>query len=491
MSLLRGKRLAKMDIEALKFTASAEKDAPLIDSVVKINLAHVLTMYKAKLIDSEQALKIVTALKSIPKDFELDTTLEDVHMNVESFVLRKAKTAGGMINLGKSRNDQVSTALRMVARDYTLSLTHEIIQTVEILIQKARNHGLVLMPGYTHLQIAQPTTVAHYLTCYAEALVRDGQRLKDLYSRINLSPMGSAALAGSTLPLKRDVVARLLGFDGLLKNTMDAVSTRDFLLEFLSATMIIQINLSRMAEDIIFYSTQECRYVSIHDKFASTSSMMPQKKNAVVFEIVRAKAANMIGMLCAAASNLKGLPQAYNLDLQELNSMVWVAGDNVIDSLRLVGRIIKGLSFDENELSRGSNTGYSVATDLAEMICVRGKIPFRDAHHIVGAAIGKSNNNLEYRDLRKMIIQEAISLGYKGVEKLVPTTYDATESVKNKKSYGSPNPIFIDSILKDLTEDVGQLKMWLNKKYESLRKSATELEKELQQLEKEVRKTGV
>jgi len=491
MSLLRGKRLAKMDTEASKFTASVENDAPLIDNVVKVNLAHVLTLYKAKFINLEQTSKLVAALKSIPRDLQLDVSLEDVHMNVESFVLKKTETAGAMINLGKSRNDQVSAALRMVARDYTLILIHEIIQTVEILIQKAKDNKYLLMPGYTHLQVAQPITVAHYLTCYAEALVRDGLRLKDLYSRINLSPMGSAALAGSTIPLDRDRIARLLGFDGLLKNTMDAVSARDFLLEFLFATMIIQIDLSRMAEDLIFYSTQESGYISIHDKFASTSSMMPQKKNAVVFEIIRAKAATMIGMLCSAASNLKGLPQAYNLDLQELNPLIWTAGNNVRDSLRLLGRMIRSLNFNEDELGRGSNIGYSIATDLAEMICVKGKIPFRDAHHIVGAAIGRSDKKLDYQNLRKMIIQEASSSGYSGVEKILPATYSAIDSVKNKQSYGSPNPVFVDPVVKELAKEVELLEAWLNEKHESLVRCAAQLEEEIQQLEKEVRKFGV
>ncbi|MEM0117051.1 MAG: argininosuccinate lyase [Conexivisphaerales archaeon] len=492
MSLLRGKRLSKMDTDAANFTSSVDQDRPLLKHVVKINIAHVLSLYKSGIIGQKETFKLVAALQSIPDDLRLDSSLEDVHMNVESYVANSAGISGGLINLGKSRNDQVSTALRMVVREEILGILSEILLTVNTLVNVAKGELDRIMPGYTHLQIAQPTTLAHYLACYAQALIRDADRLKDVYGRTNLSPMGSAAFAGSTVPLNRKRVAELLGFDGLLTNSMDAVSARDFLLEFLSILAITQIDLSRMAEDMIFYSTQESSYLTIPDEFASTSSMMPQKRNAVVLETIRAKAASLIGMFCSAASNIKGLPQSYNLDLQELNSFAWTGGDTVKNSLKLVRNMISSIRFNAHKLAEGANYGYSIATDLAEIICIQAKVPFRDAHHIVGAATSrKEGKAFDYRSFRQAIVVEALSRGYKEVENVLPQKYDASESVKNKKSVGSPNPIHVEKMLNELTLISERLQTWLNQKHESLNQSELRIRNEVKELEKEVRNGGV
>lgn len=491
MNLLRGKRLKDMDKEASQFTSSAGKDSPLLEYVIKINLAHLLSLYSSGIIDSKRTFRLIEALRNIPKDLKLDTSLEDVHMNVEYYVLKYAGVDGGYLNLGKSRNDQVATTLRLTARRYTLQILEEICSMIGVLLHKIKGNLTTVMPGYTHLQPAQPTSLAHYFSCYAEAFLRDSRRFQDLYDRINLSPMGSAALAGTNVPIDRRKVADLLGFDEVLRNTMDAVSTRDFLLEFLSDSMIIQTGLSRMAEDLIFYSTQEAGYLSIPDELASTSSMMPQKKNPVVLEMIRAKAAALIGMLTCAGSNVKALPQSYNLDVQDANSLLWEAGDIVVKSIRLMAKMIMSSSFNEEKLMHGANLGYSYASDIAELICLEGMIPFREAHHIVGSAVSAlSEKTYNYKELKEAIILEAQSRGFEKIEDILPDHYDAVDCINNKRSLGSPNPIMMEKILIELKNELKDLRAWIRKKKMRIMSSERLLTIEIKKIEKEVRKAG-
>ncbi|MCX8191192.1 MAG: argininosuccinate lyase, partial [Nitrososphaerales archaeon] len=317
VDLLRGERLEEFAHEAIEYTSSVSHDEPLVKPVIMINQAHMVMLIECGLIKYEYGIKCLEALESIPHDLKLDPKLEDVHMNIESFVIKKVgEEIGGQLNLGKSRNDQVATAIRMVLREYVLDITSNLIALCKTIIQRSMEHLETIIPGYTHLQHAQPVTLAHHLLAYCEALIRDGYRLRDAYNRVNISPMGSAALATTNLKIDRELTASLLGFEGLVVNSIDAVSTRDFAVEVISDLSLLMTDLSRMAEELILWSTYEFGIVEIPDEYASTSSIMPQKKNAVVAEMIRSKTSTIYGDLIASLSILNSLPYSYNLDLQ-------------------------------------------------------------------------------------------------------------------------------------------------------------------------------
>lgn len=490
MTLLRGKRLSKMDPEAESFTSSVATDDPLLKPTIMINKAHVISLYLDGIISRDDASNILKSLSSIPDDFVLDPKLEDVHMNVESYVISKAGKSGGYLNLGKSRNDQVACALRILVREACIEIVTNSLKTAKSLLTTSEEFLEVVMPGFTHLQVAQPTTLAHYLTCYAEAIIRDSERFVDLYDRTNLSTMGASAFAGSTVPLNRKRVAELLGFEGLVHNTIDAVGSRDFLLEFLSAAMIMQLDLSRMAEDMIFYTSNEAGYISIPDGYASTSSVMPQKKNAVVFEMIRAKASSVIGFVTSAAANLKGLPQSYNLDMQELNRYILEASDIVKTSLRLTGSILSQVAIYPERMNYGASSGWSIATDMAEMLTMKERIPFRDSHYIVGAAVSAIGSDSNYAKFKKTIISEAEKKGYTLSKDSLPENYDALASINSKRSSGSPNPAHVRVIIDDLVLEIAKLEQWVEAKSKALNLSSKRLNDELNKIIEEVRNVG-
>jgi argininosuccinate lyase len=487
MSLLRGRRLARMDEEAANFTASVINDTPLLQPVININRAHIVSLAKTGVIRNSLAAVILQALDAASEGIALDTSVEDVHMSVESFISKSIGEPGGYLNLGKSRNDQVSAALRIVARQEIIRVLSAIIESVRSILSVASRNLTVEMPGYTHLQVAQPTTVAHYLCCYAECLLRDAERFKDVYKRTNLSPMGSAAFAGTTVPVDRNSVAELLGFEGLIENSMDAVSSRDFLLEFLSAAVITQLDLSRMAEDQIFFSSTGASYMKLPDEYSSTSSIMPQKKNAVVSEIVRAKAGVLVGMFTGSASILKGLNQSYNLDLQEMNSFLWRSSETLVSSLSLMSKLIRQVSFDRAALRKAANLGFGIAADLAEIISTRCGIPFRRAHHIVGATAARLRRDFSYATVRRSLIAEARAQRLELDESMLPEEYDAQHSITSKKSIGSPKPAHVRLSITHLNGEVRQLIEWTKKRESTLMRCAELLSSESGRIAKEVR----
>ena len=479
MSLLRGKRLAGMDEGAARFTASVLQDGPLLEPTVRINQAHIVSLGMDGVLDRGKAAAILSALEGAMSGFAMDPSLEDVHMNLEAFVAKSAGEAGGYMNLGKSRNDQVSTALRMRARQEILGVLRKLLGSVSALLDASSGADDALIPGYTHLQVAQPTTLSHYLLCYAEALLRDAGRLADCYGRVNLSPMGSAAFAGTTVNVNRRRVAELLGFDGIVENTMDAVSARDFMIEAISAFLIVQLDLSRLAEDLIFYSSSEASYITIPDAYASTSSIMPQKKNAAALETVRAKASSVLGMLTAAASLVKGLPQSYDLDLQEMNSLLWKSSEAVMDSLSMVAGTVRGMTYDAERSSRNALLGFGVAADLAETLCVEFGIQFRAAHHMVGAVAAGLPREYTPAQVGRLLQKEAEAGGFSVPASRVEQVCTPQASIALKKTEGSPNPSMAKATRLRLKEDAGRLGSWLDSKEASLARSTARLAEEI------------
>jgi argininosuccinate lyase len=437
-------RLGEFSSNAAKYTSSIDIDRRILDAVIDINVAHVLVLFGQKLLSKKAANNIISALTKIPHDFQLNELLEDVHMNVEDYVIsRVGKQTGGMLNLAKSRNDQVATALRMTLREDLLVLLSELLGLEEALIKRARETASFLMPGYTHLQRAQPITLGHHLLAHEESLERDLERILQCYSRVNESPMGAGALASSGFSINRRALADLLGFEGVVENSMDAVSARDFAIESIYVCAQIMNDLSRLAEEIILWTSKEFSFAEISDEFASTSSMMPQKKNAIVPEVARARSSQVAGDLVAALVIVKALPLSYNLDVQELTRNLWSSVDKTQQTVHLFSEMVRSLKFSKEVLRMATKNDETLfATEVADHLVAKYGIPFREAHARVAALIKQAESNSNFdkpftgssqRDLASIL---RVDLTKEELAKVI----DPEKILSKRNSLGSPNP---------------------------------------------------
>jgi argininosuccinate lyase len=384
--ILHGGRIGALRKDVVEFTSSIKDDVKLSKAVIAINKAHVVMLTEQKIIKQADGAKLLAALTK-HTDVKLDASSEDVHMAVEEAVLKEVgwKT-GGNLHIAKSRNDQVATAIRMALRRNLLSLMLSVVQMQESIAETAEKHTKTVILEYTHLQPAQPVTFAHYLLSYFDALERDLQRLQETYARVNLCPMGAGALATTSFPINRERVAELLGFNGVVENSIDAVGSRDFILETTAALTLIAVNLSRLAEDLIVWSSPDFGVIELPDEFASTSSIMPQKKNPEVLEVIRARASHVLGDFVASAAALKSLPSTYNLDFQEITPKLWATVENVSSALDMFVKLIPNLKVTA-DVSSKALTSFAAATELANMLVRKYNVPFRLAHKIIGALV--------------------------------------------------------------------------------------------------------
>ncbi len=381
--LLRGGRLSPVREDVAKFTSSLKDDVRLLKAVIDINMAHVVMLLEQKIIKQSNGAKLLQALVKL-STAELDASAEDVHMAVEEAVLKEAgEVEGGNLHIGKSRNDQIATAIRMELRKELLGLMRAISHVQDHLFEVAEEHMNTVILEYTHLQPAQPVTYAHYLLSHCSALERDLQRLQSVYARVNLCPLGAGALATTSFPINRDRTATILGFNGLAENSIDAVGSRDFVTEPLAVLSLLAVNLSRFAEDLIIWSSPDFGVVELPDEFTSTSSIMPQKKNPEVLEVIRARASHVLGDFVASTAVVKSLPSTYNLDFQEITPNLWASIKNVHASLDMLHKLLPKLKITNNVLAK-SNTTFVAATELANVLVRKYDIPFRKAHKIVG-----------------------------------------------------------------------------------------------------------
>jgi argininosuccinate lyase len=331
-------------------------------------------------------------------------------MNIEKALIEKVGPAGEKLHTARSRNDQVALDMRLYLRDESRHLIGLLSDLQKGFVSLAREYLGVIMPGYTHLQRAQPVMLSHHLLAYYEMFSRDKARLHDCLTRINVLPLGSGALAGTSLPIDREFVARELDFPAVSANSMDAVSDRDFMVEFLAACSLIQIHLSRLSEELVLWASQEFNFVEIADRFCTGSSIMPQKKNPDMPELIRGKSGRVVGNLMALLTVLKGLPMSYNRDLQEDKEPVFDSVDSVSQSLTVMIELLPGLSFNRDVLAHATQKGYMTATDLAEYL-VKKNIPFRQAHAVVGRAVAYSiAKGKELTDLSLEELQEFSSV---------------------------------------------------------------------------------
>jgi len=373
------------------FHSSIRFDQRLYKQDILGSIAHARMLGSVGVISEDEANQLIKGLTEILEDIqagnvEFEVGAEDIHMNVEKILTERIGLVGKKIHTGRSRNDQVALDLRLYLReeiDHTKSLTEQLVKT---LLHLAEEHLETWMPGYTHLQKAQPITLAHHLMAYVQMLLRDLGRLNDTRKRLNVSPLGSGAMAGTTFPLDREKVALELGFDGVTLNSLDGVSDRDFALEFLAASSILMMHLSRMCEELVLWSSGEFDFISMDDGYSTGSSIMPQKKNPDVAELVRGKTGRVYGDLVALLTAMKGLPLAYNKDMQEDKEPVFDAADTIQKCLLVVEPMLRTMQVHRDTMAWGAKGGFTNATDLADYMAKKG-VPFRDAHELVGRIV--------------------------------------------------------------------------------------------------------
>jgi len=366
-----------------RFTESVSFDWRLYPHDIAGSIAHAKGLAKIGVLTNAEAAKIIRRLRAIRP--EPDPSLEDVHMNVEAAL----GSVGRKLHTGRSRNDQVATDIRLWGRSEISNLKSQVSNLQKSLVTLADKNSGVIIPGYTHLQRAQPVLLAHHLLAYVEMLARDAARFDDCAKRVNVCPLGSGAIAGSTLRLAREFVAKELGFDGVTHNSMDAVSDRDFAAEFLAAAAICGMHLSRLAEDLVLWSSAEFGFIRIGDAYTTGSSLMPQKKNPDIAELVRGKTGRLYGNLVALLTILKGLPMTYNRDMQEDKEPLFDSADTLSASLQVMADMLRHTKINKAKCEAAASDPLLLATDLADFLVKQG-MPFRRAHHAVGALVAES-----------------------------------------------------------------------------------------------------
>jgi argininosuccinate lyase len=485
---LRGGRLSSKRDDVAAFTSSIKDDARLANAVIDINKAHVIMLMEQKIIKPHDAAKLLQAL-SAKLDLKMDASSEDVHMAVEEAILKKTgPEIGGNLHIAKSRNDQVTTAIRMELRKKLLDLMLSVMQMQESLAETAEKHVETVILEYTHLQPAQPVTFAHYLLSRFDALERDLQRLQGAYMRVNLCPMGAGALATTSFQINRERVAELLGFDGLMENSIDAVGSRDFVLETIAALTLTAVNLSQLTEDLIVWSSPDFGVVELPDDFTSTSSMMPQKKNPEVPEVIRARASHVLGDFVAAAAAMKGMPSTYNLDFQEVTPKLWEAVESVTSSLKMLALLIPELKVQADVSAKGLKS-FVAATEIANMLVRKYNVPFRSAHKIVGALVKTLLESKQtFKDATPTLLAK-VAKDTAGIT-LAVNAGDIDESVDPKKmveSYnvtGGPAPKEVSRALVARKKSLAEAKSNINK----LKQALEEVKKKLDSTTKSISK---
>jgi len=440
--ILKGGRLSATRSDVVDFISSLSADRRIALSTVLVNEAHVIALARCGAIKGRAAQEILKALRTLEKHEFGKRRAEDVHVLIEDSVTeRTGQEVGGFMHLGKSRNDQVVTAIRMTLRGEMLSLAQLLLGFELSLVGLARKYVTSAFPGYTHLQPAQPISFGHYIMANCFPLLRDSERLLEAYDRVNLSPMGAGALAGTSVPLDRTLTARLLGFDGTVEASLDAVGGRDFALEALGVFALTATDLSRISSDLVFYSSSEVGIINLPDEFASTSSIMPQKKNPDPLELIRAKCARVGSNFNAALTLMHGLTSGYNLDYQELTPLLWESVDELNSCLRILEALMNRIKPAKGIAAR-DYLQFTAATEIANLLVRTENLPFRTAHQKVGLLVksamsqGKSFQQMGQRDWEAALGFQLDARTFRTIIR----TIDLDNHLNAYRTAGSPNP---------------------------------------------------
>jgi len=449
MKLWDAKFKKKLDQEAEEFTSSLTVDKQLAKYDVLGSIAHTRMLAKCKIIKEKEAKKIVFALKEIGRELEKGKFLfkddEDVHTAVERHLTENIGTLGEKLHTARSRNDQIALDERLYVKDKIKEIISQITKFQKIILQVAKKEQKVIMPGYTHLQHSQPLLFSHWLLAYLEMLERDKSRFNDSYTRVDVLPLGAGAGFGTSLPIDRKFTAKILGFGKVAGNSLDAVSDRDFLIEVSSASAILMMHLSRLSEEIVLWNSSEFGFLEIDDAFATGSSLMPNKKNPDIPELVRGKAAKVYGELFALLSLMKNLPLAYNRDMQEDKKGFFEMIKIVLSSLNIYTKFLPKIKLNQERMRKMAEKGETTATDLVEYLVTKG-VPFREAHRIVGrilkhlAGSGKRLKEASLSELKKFSNKFAGDV----LERI-----KVESSVRNKNSFGGTSPNNVQARIKD------------------------------------------
>lgn len=425
----------------LDYVSSISDDVEIALIDILGSQAHVLMLHENEIITKAEAKKILLALEGLKKEkFEKKSGAEDIHELIESLVIKKAGMAsGGKMHTARSRNDQVALDIRMKIRDDIIVLCNSLLDTIEALVSLANQHQKTIMPLYTHLQQAQAGTFSHYLLAHADALLRDLSRLEDTFDRVNQCPLGAGPVGGTSIPIDRNFTAELLGFNGLVENSIDATSTRDFVAEYVSAVAILMTNLSKIAEDFVIWSSSEFSFIELADQFTSPSSVMPQKKNPDILELTRGKTSEVIGNLMTVLSTVKGLATGYGRDLQQIKSSIWSTSKISISTLLVLKSMLLTLNVNAKAMKKAAESGYLIALDVAEKLVQQG-IPFRTTHKITGQLVQAASKSkkplskLTPSEIKKSVSETKVDT--KLISEIIRSV-TISSSLKDRTSLGS------------------------------------------------------
>ena len=444
-----GRFAAGPDAIMKAINASIAFDRRMAAQDIQGSQAHAAMLGAVGIISDSDCMTIREGLKTIMMEieagnFSFKAELEDIHMNVESRLLEVIGEASGRLHTGRSRNDQVATDFRLWVRDQIDALILYIEELMSAFLEQAKIGVEWIMPGFTHLQTAQPVTWGHHMMAYVEMLARDKSRFKDARKRMNESPLGTAALAGTSFPIDRDMTAKELGFDRPTANSLDSVSDRDFALEFLNCASICAMHLSRFAEELVIWSSAQFRFVTLSDRFSSGSSIMPQKKNPDAAELIRAKVGRIFGANVALMMVMKGLPLTYSKDMQEDKEQVFDAADNLTLALTAMTGMVSDMTAHQENLQIAASSGFSTATDLADWLVKTLDMPFREAHHVTGRLVALAE--VEECDLPDLTIAQLQSVN-SNITSDVYSVLGVENSVASRTSYGGTAP---EQVLKQI-----------------------------------------
>ena len=470
----------------LDYVSSINDDSEIALYDILGSQAHTLMLFQQNIITNNDVKKILTALESLKNEkFDVSSGAEDIHELIETLVIKKAGMAsGGKMHTARSRNDQVVLDIRMKIRDDINITCNCLLDTIEALVSVAKNHQKTIMPLYTHLQQAQAGLFSHYLLAQADALTRDFERLFGTFERINQSPLGAGPVGGTSIPIDRHSTAKMLGFDGLVENSLDATSTRDFVAEYVAMISILMTNLSRISEDFVIWSTSEFSFIELSDEFTSPSSVMPQKKNPDILELTRGKTSEVIGNLTAILTTVKGLASGYGRDLQQIKSSIWSTSKISISALLILKSILLTLKVNEKQMKKVTESSNLIALDIAEKLVQEG-IPFRVTHKISGILVQLAHNSkkpiskLTLSEIKKSVFDTKVDP--KIVSKIISST-TVVSSLKDRTSFGSSGYDEQKRMISDRIQKINQYRSDVSQRENKISSAIDDLLKQVNEI---------